>query len=56
MYRIDHGKIKPSKNLADQLVSMLQGNEEFVMIDDQKVVYETAIKYAKESSQKTKMY
>ncbi len=25
MYRIDHGKIKPSKNLADQLVSMLQG-------------------------------
>ncbi|MDO9566980.1 MAG: DUF2075 domain-containing protein [Candidatus Desulfaltia sp.] len=50
MYRIDHGKIKPSKNLADQLVSMLHGNEEFVMIDDQKVVYETAIKHAKESS------
>ena len=54
MYRIDHGKIKPSKNLADQLLSMLQGNEEFVMIDDQKVVYETAIKYAKESSAKKK--
>ena len=54
MYRIDHGKIKPSKNLADQLVSMLKGNEEFVMIDDQKVVYETAIKYAKESSAKKK--
>ena len=47
MYRIDHGKIKPSKNLADHLVSMLQGNEEFVMIDDQKVVYETAIKLCK---------
>jgi DUF2075 family protein len=54
MYRIDHGKIKPSKNLADQLVSMLQGNEEFVMIDDQKVVYETAIKHTKESSAKNK--
>jgi len=54
MYRIDHGKIRPSKNLADQLVSMLQGNEEFVMIDDQKVVYETAIKHAKESSEKKK--
>ncbi len=54
MYRIDHGKIRPSKNLADHLASMLQGNEEFVMIDDQKVVYETAIKHAKESSAKNK--
>jgi len=54
MYRIDHGKIKPSKNLADQLVSMLKGNEEFVMIDDQKVVYETAIKLSIESSSKEK--
>jgi DUF2075 family protein/SOS-response transcriptional repressor LexA len=43
MYRIDEGKIKPSKALADQLSSMLKGNEEFVMIDDQKVVYETAL-------------
>jgi len=33
MYRIDHGKIKPSKNLADELLSMLQGNNEFVLID-----------------------
>ncbi len=54
MYRIDHGKIKPSKNLADQLVSMLKGNEEFIMIDDQKVVYETAIKLAKNSQVKSK--
>jgi DUF2075 family protein len=54
MYRIDHGKIKPSKNLADQLLSMLQGNEEFVMIDDQKVVFEMAISHAKKSSAKKK--
>jgi len=54
MYRIDHGKIKPSKNLADQLASMLQGNEEFVMIDDQKVVYETAVKLAIKSLPKNK--
>jgi len=33
----NHG-IRPSKNLADQLASMLKGNREFVMIDDQKVV------------------
>ncbi len=50
MYRIDHGKIRPSKGLADQLSSMLQGNEEFVMIDDQKVVYETALQLARKSS------
>ncbi|OGQ93979.1 MAG: AAA family ATPase [Deltaproteobacteria bacterium RIFOXYD12_FULL_57_12] len=54
MYRIDHGKIKPSKNLADQLLSMLKGNEEFVLIDDQKVVFETAIRLAKKSSEKMK--
>ncbi len=54
MYRIDQGKIKPSKNLADQLVSMLKGNQEFVMIDDQKVVYETAVRLAKVSSGKCK--
>jgi hypothetical protein len=54
MYRIDHGKIKPSKNLADHLLSMLNGNKEFVMIDDQKVVYETAINLAKKSSAKKK--
>lgn len=50
MYRIDHGKIKPSKNLADQLESMLKGNKEFVLIDDQKVVYETALNLASKSS------
>jgi len=52
LYRIDHGKIKPSKNLADQLASMLQGNEEFIMIDDQKVVYETAMKQADHKGKK----
>jgi uncharacterized protein len=50
MYRIDHGKIRPSKGLADQLSSMLKGNEEFVMIDDQKIVYETALNLARKSS------
>ncbi len=43
MYRIEHGRIKPSKGLADTLSSMLRGHREFLMIDDQKLVYETAI-------------
>ncbi|HUZ92942.1 MAG TPA: DNA/RNA helicase domain-containing protein, partial [Candidatus Paceibacterota bacterium] len=49
MYRIDVGKIKPSKSLADSLSSMLKGVGEFVMIDDQKLVYETALALAKKS-------
>lgn len=50
MFRIESGKIKPSKSLADSLVKMIAGNPEFIMLDDQKLVYETAIKLAKESS------
>ncbi len=46
LYKIDHGRLRPSKNLADHLASLLQGNREFEMIDDQKVVYETALDVA----------
>jgi DUF2075 family protein len=48
-YQIRDGKISPSKSLADCLASLLQGNREFLMIDDQKLVYETALLLAKES-------
>jgi len=46
LYRIDNGRLKPSKNLADHLSSLLQGNKEFQLIDDQKIVYETALQLA----------
>lgn len=46
LYRIENGRIRPSKQLADSLASMLKGNREFVMIDDQKLVYETALEMA----------
>lgn len=54
MYRIEHGVIKPSKNLADSLVSMMEGNAEFLMIDDQKLVYETAIDLAHQAHPENK--
>ena len=54
MTRIDNGKIKPTKSLADSLNSMLKGNKEFIMIDDQKVVYETALKLALDSNEQNK--
>ncbi|ADZ85171.1 DUF2075 domain-containing protein [Cellulosilyticum lentocellum] len=47
LYKIEHGKIRPSKSLQDALLKMLQGNQEFVMIDSQKVVYETALNQAR---------
>jgi DUF2075 family protein len=54
LYRIDNGEIRPSKNLADSLVSMIKGNDEFVMIDEQKVIYETALSLARKSSKENK--
>ncbi len=54
LYRIDNGKIRPSKLLADSIGKMLKGNQEFVMIDDQKVVYENALALAKQASEKNK--
>ncbi len=43
LFRIEQGKIRPSKLLAETMVSLLQGNPEFIMIDDQKLVYEAAL-------------
>lgn len=50
LYEIDHGRIRPSKMLADSLVGMMQGQSEFVLIDDQKLVYETAMALARKAS------
>ena len=41
---IENGKIRPSKSLQDTLASMLKGNTEFCLIDEQKVAYETVRK------------
>ena len=46
LYEIDHGRIRPSKMLQDSLRNMLKGNKEFYMIDNQKIVYEYALKNA----------
>ena len=43
---IREGKIRPSKRLSDQVASMLKGNEEFVMVDDQKVAFESILSAA----------
>lgn len=50
VWLIDKGKLRPSKQLADALNSMLHGNREFVLLDDQKIVYETALSLAREAA------
>lgn len=46
LYDIDSGKIKPSKSLQNAIKSMIEGNQEFIMLDEQKVVYEEILKTA----------
>jgi DUF2075 family protein len=54
LYLIERGRIRPSKSLQDSLLEMLDGNQEFIMIDEQKVVYETALKMAKKTKDTNK--
>jgi len=47
--KIENGKLKPAKALQDSLGSMLNGNKEFYLIDEQKVAYETVRKLVEKS-------
>ena len=49
LMKIENGKLKPSKALQDSIVSMIQGNREFYLIDEQKVAYETVKKLVENS-------
>ena len=52
LYAIENGRIRPSKTLSDSVKAMLQGKTEFVMIDDQKVVYETVLAVDAQATQR----
>lgn len=52
LFEIEAGRIRPSKMLADSIVGMLKGNPEFVLVDDQKVVFETSLAAARKASAK----
>jgi len=51
---IEKGKLTPSKSLQDCLANMLNHNPEFIMIDEQKVIYEKVLNNAR-LSQKDKI-
>lgn len=41
--KIEEGKIKPSKRLVEAVNSLFEGNEEFILLDEQKVAYEKVL-------------
>lgn len=49
LMKIENGKLKPAKTLQDSLASMLSGNKEFYLIDEQKVAFETVKKLVEKS-------
>lgn len=51
LYMIENGKIKPSKSLQDCISEMVKQNKEFILLDNQKVIYETAMEMAKKSNE-----
>lgn len=53
LYEIESGKIKPNKKLIDHVTGMFKGNQEFILLDEQKVAYETAKHVATTAKEKS---
>ena len=50
LYELVKGRIRPSKALADALKGLMKSNAEFILIDDQKQVYEACLAAAKSAT------
>ena len=44
LYLIDHGRLRPTKALQDSLASMVKGNMEFMLLDEQAVCFDMCLK------------
>lgn len=51
LYELSNGKIRPSKALAEALKGLMKGKPEFVLIDDQKTTFESALAAASTASE-----
>ncbi len=56
LYKIEEGRLRPTKSLQDALDSMLCGNEEFHMIDEQVVAYDKIMNAIEESQNDDKKH
>ncbi|QYM99345.1 DUF2075 domain-containing protein [Pseudomonas protegens] len=50
LYELSSGKSRPSKALAEALTGLMDGKPEFVLIDDQKTVFESVLAAVAEAS------
>ncbi len=53
MYLIEKGRLRPSKKLMDYVGRLFDGQEAFVLLDEQKVAYEVILSVASKASRKT---
>jgi len=44
LYNIENGRVRPSRKLADCIDSLYRGNDEFILLDEQIVAYNTILK------------
>lgn len=44
LYLIDNGRLRPTKALQDSIASMVKGNKEFMLLDEQAVCYDICLK------------
>lgn len=54
IFMINEGKLMPSKSLQDTLSSMIKGNSEFTLIDNQKIIFENALNLGLKSNKDKK--
>lgn len=52
---LNQSDVAPSKSLADALSAMIDGNAEFTLLDEQKVIYERCLRMAEDLSSKQVM-
>lgn len=52
LYLIENGKIRPSKKLIEHIDGLFKGNSEFILLDEQKIAYESIISEAMEITNK----
>ncbi|WP_241430832.1 DUF2075 domain-containing protein, partial [Halalkalicoccus jeotgali] len=49
LYELSEGELRPAKTLQDSLLAMLEEQDEFTLIDSQKVIFETGVEMAQRS-------
>ncbi|KAA8698291.1 DUF2075 domain-containing protein [Pseudomonas cannabina] len=50
LYELSNGKIRPSKALSEALSGLMKGKPEFILIDDQKAIFESALAAASQAT------